>query len=127
LTDIAYLLIVNNSLNKRYVFRGQGQSRFTSSQFNAFLKIEAGGGMTAGIKGGNPIVVISGNSNPNATDTKGRSFTESPADILAHELVGHAIPRAIKADTGNAVENANKVHSQIPGKPLRAVEPRHFE
>jgi RHS repeat-associated protein len=88
---------------------------------------DTGGGMTAGIKGGNPIVVISGNSNPNATDTKGRSFTESPADILAHELVGHAIPRAIKADTGNAVENANKVHSQIPGKPLRAAEPRHFE
>jgi hypothetical protein len=25
LTDIVYLLIVNNSLDKRYVFRGQGQ------------------------------------------------------------------------------------------------------
>jgi hypothetical protein len=66
------------------------------------------------------------NGNPNATDTKGRSFTESRADILAHELVGHAIPKIAGKDTGNAVENGNKVRAQT-GQQLRAAEPQHRE
>jgi RHS repeat-associated protein len=86
----------------------------------------AAGGMNIGISGGNQIVVISGNGNSNAIDIKGRSFTESPADILAHELVGHAIPKVVGKDTGNAVENGNKVRAQT-GKQLRGAEPQHVE
>ena len=37
-------------------------------------------------------VVISGDANPNVEDQAGKPLHDTPADILAHELVGHAIP-----------------------------------
>jgi uncharacterized protein RhaS with RHS repeats len=86
----------------------------------------AAGGVNFGVKGGNQIVVISGNGNQTATDLKGRTLTASPADTLAHELVGHAISKIAGKYTGNAVENANKVSAQM-GRPLRAAEPNHIE
>ncbi|WP_185147376.1 hypothetical protein [Chryseobacterium binzhouense] len=44
-----------------------------------------------------------------------------------HELVGHAIPAAVGTNTGNAVDNENKVNAQIPGKKLRQLNPNHTE
>jgi RHS repeat-associated protein len=87
----------------------------------------AHGGLNAGIRGGNQIVVISGNANPKAIDASGNSFTESPADILVHELVGHAIPKIVGKDTGNAVASSNKVYAQVPGKRIRQAESNHLE
>ena len=60
-------------------------------------------------------------------DSSGASLRDSPADILAHEFVGHAIPRMIGVGTGNAVMDENEVRSQIPGSGLRAPEPGHKE
>lgn len=63
------------------------------------------------------------------TDTNGNALRDEPADILAHELVGHGIPELGITDTGNAVENENKVRSQLgTGRDqLRAAEPSHAE
>ena len=91
-----------------------------------------GGGATAGGKGTDQTVWVSGNENTNIKDTDGNELEDSPADILAHELVGHAIPGAVGTDTGNAVKNENKVRSQqekvdCAENCLRAPEPGHKE
>jgi len=59
-------------------------------------------------------VIISGNSNPNVKDTNGQPLRDTASDILAHELVGHAIPYTVGTDTGDAVKNENKVRMQQP-------------
>ena len=51
---------------------------------------------------------------------------DDASDILAHELVGHAIPHITQTDTGNAVDNENKVRKE-QGSPERAKEPTHKE
>lgn len=47
-------------------------------------------------------VIISGNENKTLKDTKGNPLRDEAADILNHELVGHAIPHTVGTDTGNA-------------------------
>lgn len=71
-------------------------------------------------------VTISGNPLVGLKDTNGNALTDNPADILAHELVGHAIPYITKTDTGNAVDNENKVRKDT-NSPERANEPNHKE
>ncbi|MFC3651943.1 RHS repeat-associated core domain-containing protein [Dyella humi] len=87
-----------------------------------------GGGVTTGAtKGGNQAVVISGNSNTNIKDVNGAPLRDAPADILAHELGGHAIPHVTGAQSGNAVTDENKIRSEVPGSGQRAPEPDHVE
>jgi RHS repeat-associated protein len=96
---------------------------------------ESGGGVTfcGPAEGTDQVVYISGNENKTLKDTDGKALRDKPADILAHELVGHAIPWTVGSDTGNAVENENKVRKEFKengqkGKsPLRAPEPGHTE
>jgi hypothetical protein len=92
------------------------------------LDLTLGGGIT-----GDPDddfsmtqVVVSGNAQSGLLDTDGKALRDDPADVLAHELVGHAIPRAVGSDTGNAVQNENKVRKEN-GDPLRKEEPEHDE
>jgi RHS repeat-associated protein len=47
-----------------------------------------------------------------------------PANVLAHELVGHAIPHAVGGGSGNAVKEDNIVREQN-GDPPRPAEPDH--
>lgn len=89
---------------------------------------KAGGGVTIGPrKGGPQSIIISGNSYNLLKDSSGAALKDSPADILAHEFVGHAVPRMIGGGTGNAVMDENEVRSEIPGSGLRAPEPSHKE
>ena len=96
----------------------------------------SGGGVTTTVNGGkgeNVLVQISGNENKNIKDTNGNQLEDKPADILSHELVGHAIPYTVGTDTGNAVDNENKVRKEVKKKgqtgpsPLRKAEPTHKE
>jgi hypothetical protein len=59
-------------------------------------------------------------------DDKGKSLDYDPADIVMHELVGHAIPYLVGRDTGNGIKNENKVRTDL-GLPLRQVEENHPE
>ena len=86
-----------------------------------------GGGVTTGGDGTNQKVVISGNANTNLVDTNGNPLRDEPSDILAHELVGHAIPRITGPRTGNAVTDENKVRKEVPGSSQRAPERNHQE
>lgn len=93
---------------------------------------ELGGGVTQGARDKDQLVTISGNDNTTAAnDTEGKPLEQKPADILMHELLGHAIPFAVGSDTGNSVENENKARKEIQnGKPdtkIRADELEHVE
>jgi RHS repeat-associated protein len=105
-------------------------SKFVDPQSGATKSVDkdAGGGVTIGApSGGNQAVTISGRPLVGLQDTAGKPLRDNPGDILAHELVGHAIPHIVGPDTGNAVQDENKVRSQIPGGDQRAPEPWHTE
>jgi RHS repeat-associated protein len=87
----------------------------------------AGGGITEPRSNGDVNVTISGNANTSLKNMDGGSLVDGPADILMHEIVGHAVPIAVGPDTGNAVTNENKARSQIAGADQRAPEPDHVE
>jgi hypothetical protein len=105
-------------------------SKFVDPQTSATKSVDkdAGGGVTIGARsGGNQTVIVSGRPLGGLKDAAGKSLRDKPGDILAHELVGHAIPHVVGPDTGNAVQDENKVRSQIPGGDQRAPEPWHTE
>jgi hypothetical protein len=92
--------------------------------------IQVNGGLTQALGSGlsDQNVMVTGESfTGDILNSTGSSLTESPAMILMHELVGHAIPGAVGSDTGNAVSNENKVRIEIPEADLRKREPDHVE
>jgi len=74
-------------------------------------------------------VIISGNKTESNLDTNGNTLRDGPAEILMHELVGHAIPWTVGSDTGNAIKNENKVREQLgTGQDQqRKANPKHVE
>jgi hypothetical protein len=93
---------------------------------------DAGGGMT--LLGASKTtkaarVTISGNGNTSLKNTEGYPLPDTPADILGHELLGHAIPWTVKPDTGNAVDNENKSREEQPSflNAQRKKDPAHVE
>ncbi len=74
-------------------------------------------------------VIVSGNKNEGLKDTKGNNLPDTPAQILMHELVGHAIPFTEGTNTGNAIDNENKVRMQLKDgqNQERAKDPKHIE
>ena len=104
------------------------------------VDIDAGGGVTksftikaTGELSGPVEVTISGNENYKQQGIEGNMLEDKPEDILAHELVGHAIPKTVGSDTGNAVDNENKVRKEVKKagqttpSPLRKAAPSHGE
>jgi len=82
------------------------------------------------------LVAISGNTQPNTgkddpKGTDGYPLLQSAGDVLMHELVGHAIPYITKPNTGNSVDNENKVRKQLQKRDeniqIRQSEPNHVE
>ena len=59
-------------------------------------------------------------------DTNGNPLKDDAKKILGHELVGHAIPATVGTDTGNAVENENRIRKDLK-EPLREAEVDHDE
>ena len=94
-----------------------------------------GGGATFGYKGTNQIVYISGNEfktehwHEGLKDENGNDLEDKAADILAHEIVGHAVPKMLGDTKGNAVVEENKVRAQYKsGKnQQREAEPDHVK
>jgi RHS repeat-associated protein len=74
----------------------------------------------------NAEVMVSGKSYDDLKDTEGKPLKNEGADVLRHELLGHAIPHIVGSDTGNAIENENKAKKQS-NEPLREAEPLHLE
>ena len=76
---------------------------------------------------GTVAVTISGLPYEGLVDTKGRALRFSPMHILMHELVGHAIPRVAGSDSGNAIQNENKVRQEMTPGIQRPPDPAHVE
>lgn len=106
----------------------QAGNTYTNPFTNKTMNVE--GGLTQSLGNGpsDQNVVVSGQSYTGGIQTStGDPLTETPNYILAHELVGHAIPGIGLGDTGNAVNNENKIRIEIPDADLRKVEPAHVE
>jgi RHS repeat-associated protein len=84
-----------------------------------------GGGATGPNSFGSFTSTISGNG-AFTFDQDGNLIYEQPGEVLAHEIVGHALPLLGQPDTGNAVDDENKVRSQN-SLPLRQRDPSHTE
>lgn len=85
--------------------------------FRLQVDADAGGGVTT--QNGHQVT-ISGHSSSD------HGVTSSPAQILAHELAGHAIPLVFGGGTGNAITDENIIRGQT-GAPLRPADPSHTE
>lgn len=109
---IAAEIPIRVQVNTTYV-DGQGISRSTD---------DAGGGVTVPRyvdgKLSGVDVIYSGNANA--------KVGAPPEQILAHEFVAHAIPLVVGSDTGNGIDNENKVNGEV-GRPLRPRDPGHKE
>lgn len=55
-----------------------------------------------------------------------RKVKKSAAEVLIHEIVGHAAPRIAGTETGNAVKNENIVRKEL-NLPEREDEENHNE
>ena len=77
----------------------------------------AGGGVPT--YGGHQVTITGHSSNDNGVKS-------NPAQILAHELAGHAIPLLFGGGTGNAIKDENIIRQQT-GAPLRPADPIHTE
>ena len=74
---------------------------------------DIGGGITYGLQGKNQFVAITGHPQSGSRDADGAPLLQTAGDVLMHELVGHGIPGITKPNTGNAVDNENKVRRQL--------------
>ncbi len=94
------------------------------------VDLDASGGVTQKLsKENSSLITISGHSYNGLRDSEGMSIRDEAKDILGHELVGHAIPRMVGSDTGNAVDNENKIRRELNNgeNQQRAKESWHNE
>lgn len=86
-----------------------------------------GGAATTSFGDGSAHLVTVGKEITSYGAQDGGSVNPDQGGALMHEMVGHAIPRMVGSDTGNAVSNENKVRAEIKKEPLRAQDLGHRE
>ena len=59
-------------------------------------------------------------------DSNGNELKKTAAEVLIHEIVGHAAPAIAGTETGNAVKNENIVRKELD-LPERKDEENHYE
>lgn len=112
---------------------GYQQTYTDSSGASVNIDTQHGGGLTGQVGSGNLVILVSGNS-LQTTDAAGNPTTDTSADILRHEFVGHGVPQALSRDAtgsisnaaGNAISNDNVTRQEL-GKPALPVDPSHTE
>ena len=122
-----YSNMLDRGIASKAVVKIDVASKYVDPQTGQKMSVDksAGGGVTIGRPGGDQSVTISGRSLVGLSDTSGKPLQDKPGDILAHELVGHAIPGALGIPGGNAVANENIVRDQNGG-PQREADPSHL-
>ena len=83
-----------------------------------------GGGVTQQRNRQESDVTISGNSNMLAPSADGGNLFSDAGDILAHELLSHAIPTLTGVDVATPLANENRFRDET-GQDRRAPDPRH--
>ena len=95
------------------------------SKSKTFDVVKRGGGLTDKTNKNNVKTIISEKGHTVTMDN-GDTAKKSAAEILIHEFVGHAAPRLLGKETGNAIENENIVRVEL-GLPERIVDKKHHE
>ncbi|MDF3202962.1 RHS repeat-associated core domain-containing protein [Pseudomonas sp. 1912-s] len=131
----------NNSGGSEYYSRRLEQA--ISSKNSAYIKLgdtlysaqegrnvnisDYGGAATTSFGDGSAHLITIGSEITNYSAQGGGTVNPDAGAALMHELVGHAIPRMVGSDTGNAVSNENKVRQEIKNQPLRINDINHKE
>lgn len=87
---------------------------------------ELGGAGTSSYRDGSAQLITVGKEMTSYGAKDGGTISPDPGGGLMHEMVGHAIPRMVGSETGNAVSNENNVRIEM-NLPLRAPDLRHKE
>lgn len=95
------------------------------SKSKTFDVVKRGGGLTDKTNKNNVKTIVSEKGHTVTMDN-GDTAKKSAAEILIHEFVGHAAPRLLGKETGNAIENENIVRVEL-GLPERIVDKKHHE
>ena len=84
-----------------------------------------GGGVTLQRNArGESDVTISGNPGSPVQSASGGVLNSDAGDVLAHELLSHAIPTLTGVDSGTPLANENKYRDET-GQDRRAPDPSH--
>ncbi len=85
------------------------------------IDVQFKGGITGRAEDGIQVYVTGNDSVLTAQD--GSSYLNTPADTVMHEVTAHVLPMMGHPNTGNGIENENKLRGEIDGLPLRRVLP----
>ena len=99
----------------------------TNGKFSQTFDVEkdCGGGLTDTTNKSNVKTVVSGKDHL-VHDTEGNIIKKSVAEILIHEIVGHAAPVLVGTETGNAIKNENIIRKEL-GLSEREIDDMHYE
>ena len=123
-----YAEVLNKMIQSKRTAQVDVAALFTTRDLNVVdVQRDCGGGCTQPYPDGHVNSTVSGLGNDLAKDTFGNRLHSSAAEVFMHEIVAHAAPQMGFPDTGNGVQNENKVRVELPGVPLRAAEPKHDE
>jgi RHS repeat-associated protein len=107
--------------NKGTITIRQGETSTSASGIQRDVASNCQGGCTeTNRKTGESTVTMLGREMVVVNHRTGFMYRDPPNMALMHELVGHAIPRLVGRDTGNAVEDENKVRRENGISPLPA-------
>lgn len=117
---------ITRAINAPGVINIHVQDRFKADGYTQHTVDSRGGEVTFRSTTNQVELYVSGRGGIGAIGSDGRPLVDTPADVLAHGLVGHAIPMTVGSDTGNAVTNENKVRAET-GRGERAADACHVE
>lgn len=114
---IAGKSVINVGISQTMQYAGGSGPLKGAITYQVQVDAYGGGGVTS--PDGHQVAISGHPSNDHGV-------TSSPAQILAHELAGHAIPILYGGGTGNAIRDENIIRQQT-GAPLRPADPTHTE
>jgi RHS repeat-associated protein len=117
------LIMLGEEVANRYIVNSDGSVSQNPDADCVNITNEFGGGVTLGSdRSIQQLVYISGKEGGGGFvigATTGMAIYYGPADILLHELIGHAIPHNLGGGTGNAIDNENVARKQMGNKGLQ--------
>lgn len=103
-----------------------GSTLFDHEQGRDVNISELGGAATTSYRDGSANLITVGKEMTSYSAKDGGTISPDQGAGLMHEMVGHAIPRMVGSETGNAVSNENTVRAEMK-IPLRAPDRNHKE
>ncbi|GGL65139.1 hypothetical protein GCM10009091_53920 [Pseudomonas brenneri] len=112
--------------SKNSIYIKLGSTLFDHEQGRDVNISELGGAATTSYRDGSANLITVGKEMTSYSAKDGGTISPDQGAGLMHEMVGHAIPRMVGSETGNAVSNENTVRTEMK-MPLRAPDRNHKE